>query len=346
MKRRLEAASAEGADLESEALVTDSPQKSTAIISVQHVSVIAKTPTTTASEQGKVLLSDVSLELQPNTIHVILGPNGAGKSTLVKVASGLLSPSNEYSQDNNSNTTQPKGKVLIKNTPMSQFDHLSLSLQRAVLPQLEKLSFPLSVREMVSLGRNPVKKAMRKGLIQATSRELHRAIVDCVMRDLDITHLSHRMYHTLSGGEQQRVQLARVLAQQTPAIILDEPLSALDIAHQHYFMTVLQRLVKRAVTEKPQTDTPLKQQPVKHGTVKEAPLTVNLSKDRCVLIVLHDINMALRYADEITLLHQGCVYAQGKTQNVITEQALADVYGLRAKVAYDEDIRALQIKVQ
>lgn len=242
-----------------------------------------------STRTGKLLLDQVDLSLQPGQLHALLGPNGAGKSTLLKVLSGDQS----FGQ----------GEVLLNNEAVQLLDKAALAKLRAVLPQLSGMAFPLSVDEVVSMGRYPH--------FDSTVEE-NQAAIQQAMQQAEITHLQGRSYPSLSGGEQQRTQLARVLAQDTEILLLDEPLSALDIAHQIQIMELLKQLAEQG---------------------------------RSIVIVLHDINLALRYASHITLLKAGKVAAQGGAHQVVTEQQLLEVFSVDALIEINKAVAAQQATI-
>ncbi|PIE36728.1 MAG: heme ABC transporter ATP-binding protein [Gammaproteobacteria bacterium] len=227
-------------------------------------------------QRGKPLLEAVDFSLQPGQIHAVLGPNGAGKSTLLKVLSGELAAS--------------AGEVSLAAQPLKHYSRLALARQRAVLPQLTAVSFPLLVEDIVAMGRYPHPHSSAADNRQHIRRAMQLA---------GVGHLAQRNFSSLSGGEQQRTQLARVLAQDTPLLLLDEPLSALDIAHQLQLMDLLRELAEAG---------------------------------KGIVIVLHDINLALRYASHVTLIHQGRVAAQGITRQVLDAQQLQTVFAVDASV--------------
>lgn len=229
-----------------------------------------------STSRGKCLLGGVDFELRRGQIHALLGPNGAGKSTLLKVLSGDISVDH--------------GEVFIEAKPLGSQSKLELAKQRAVLPQLNTMAFPLSVEEVVAMGRYPYADRLL---------EHNQLAVTQSMQQAGITHLSQRSYPSLSGGEQQRTQLARVLAQDTDILLLDEPLSALDIAHQLQTMELLKQLAEEG---------------------------------KAIVIVLHDINLALRYTSHVTLLQEGKVFAQGNTAGVLGQKALREVFFVDASV--------------
>jgi iron complex transport system ATP-binding protein len=225
------------------------------------------------------VIRGVTLCAQPGRLLALVGPNGAGKSSLIKLLAGLCPPSSgEVTLD---------GKSLIDWSPMT------LARRRAMLSQHVQLGFAFRVEEVVLLGRSP--HGMR------TAGALDRGIVDAALLAVQATHLSGRNYLELSGGEQQRVQLARVLAQvwergNGPTwLLLDEPEAGLDIAHQHH---VLRRA--RAFAEQG------------HG----------------VIAVLHDLNLAARYADEVALLAHGKLLRCGSPTHALDPEVLSLVYGI------------------
>jgi iron complex transport system ATP-binding protein len=228
---------------------------------------------------GKPIIRDLGFQLNEGELMVVLGPNGAGKSTLLK------SLASEHKAES--------GSVRFAGQPLQGWPVRQLARQRAVMPQRVEVNFPLTAEEVVRLGRPPEPKA--KGA----------PIVDELMTLLDITHLRYRLASRLSGGEQQRVQLARVLAQvwdtrQPVLLLLDECTSALDPAHQQLVFSLLRQLSRQ--------------------------------RGFAVLAVAHDLNLAARFADRLMLLDQGECYRAGTPDEVLTAPVLANVYGLTARV--------------
>src|SRR5260221_4331598 len=177
----------------------------------------------------KSIVDGVSLSFEPGRLHVIVGPNGSGKSTLLKAFSGEWTPT--------------AGAITYDGTNLNQLDKISLARRRAVMTQLPELHFPLSVDEIVMMGRYP------HFSFRPTPND--RAICEQVMLHMSIQSLSGRDYLTLSGGERQRVQFARALAQIWEApptgsryLFLDEPVSSLDIHYQHQLLQLARDLVK------------------------------------------------------------------------------------------------------
>jgi iron complex transport system ATP-binding protein len=234
---------------------------------------------------NKSLLSDISVSFAPGKLHLVIGPNGAGKSTLVKVLARLLRPQN--------------GNVEYEEIDVSRASEAELAKRRAVLSQAIEVAFPLTVREVVMMGRYP-HFGGRPG-------PTDEKIVDEVMQHFDVTEFSDRDYQTLSGGERQRVNFARVLSQlwrdgssESSAcryLFLDEPLTFLDIRHQIDFLKKVQ-------------------------TFTESPDVVTVG-------VVHDLNLAARFADQIVLLDHGRIVANGKAAEVLTAERIEEVFAVR-----------------
>ena len=218
-----------------------------------------------------VLVDGVSLTLARGEVLALVGPNGAGKSTLLRLLAGDLSPGG--------------GEVALDGRPLSAYRPGELARLRAVMPQQTVLQFAFTALEVVLMGRNPHLRG------READRDL--AIAEAAMAGTDCLHLADRSYPTLSIGEQQRVTLARVLAQETPVLLLDEPTASLDIRHQEL---VLQVARERA------------------------------TGGAAVLAVLHDLNLAAAYADRVAVLSRGRLAACGAPWDVLTEGLLSEVF--------------------
>ncbi len=240
----------------------------------------------------KQLLSDVSLEAQMGAFTAIVGANGAGKSTLLKVLC------RDYPLQ--------QGSVYFHGKPLNSFSAMQMAQMRAVLSQQQQLSLPFVCEELVLMGRYPH--------FNGHPTPTDRAIVDFAMQQTDTQHLKGRTYQTLSGGEQQRVQLARVLAQitdrsemQAPQmpiatpkyLFLDEPITGLDLLHQYHTLDLARRLAQ---------------------------------KGYCVVAVLHDLNLAAQYADHLIMLKKGKVIAAGSPQEVMTCENIHRVFGVEVNL--------------
>jgi iron complex transport system ATP-binding protein len=226
-----------------------------------------------------VLIDHFSARFEPGRLHLIMGANGAGKSTLIKLLARLLRPD--------------EGRVLYGSGDVARWSERELAQRRAVLSQAVEVAFSIPVRELVMMGRYPHFGA-RPG-----ADDLQ--ICDEVMRFFDVTDMADRSYGTLSGGEKQRVQFARVLAQiwrpldgLNRHLFLDEPLTFLDIRHQIDFMEKVQTFASQ--------------------------------EDVLVVGVVHDLNLAARFADRLLLLHQGHILADGSAREVLTGEHLRTAF--------------------
>jgi iron complex transport system ATP-binding protein len=241
---------------------------------------------------GRRLLDDVTVAVAAGEVVAVLGPNGAGKSTLLSVAAGDMVPG--------------KGSVMLDGTPLRGFPANVLARRRAVLPQRDGLGFPFTVAEVVAMGRMPHAR-------DAADAE----IVAWAMGETGVRGFADRLFTALSGGERQRVQLARVLAQlhgttqQARWLLLDEPSSALDLAHQQRLVAVVRRAAQRAIG---------------------------------VLVILHDPTLAAAMADRIVLLDQGRIVADGTPDSVLTSTHLQTLYGVPIVTLRDHRIDHLLVQ--
>jgi iron complex transport system ATP-binding protein len=222
---------------------------------------------------GVPLVSDVSFEARPGDLVAIVGANGAGKSTLLRLLSGDLHPTS--------------GDVRIDGRSIRGVRAAELARLRAVLPQRSTIEFAFTVRDVVAMGRSP---QLQRGRRTSTDDLL----VDEAMAAAFVSHLSGRAFPSLSGGEQARACFARVIAQDTPIVLLDEPTAALDIRHQH---TIL-------------------------GKAREL-----ADSGRTVVAVLHDLNLAAGYATRIVAMRRAAIVAAGRPAEVLTPRILSTVYG-------------------
>ncbi len=228
---------------------------------------------------GHRILQEINLQAHPGRVLALVGPNGAGKSSLLGVLAGLIAPS--------------AGDVRLAELPLAQWPMAKLARRRAMLSQNVQLGFAFRVEEVVMLGRTP--HAHR-----ATSGQ-DMAIVQSVMQIVQVSHLRGRNCLELSGGEQRRVQLARVLAQiwdreDGPAwLLLDEPEAGLDMAHQRNMLRQMRVLSHQGFG---------------------------------IIIVLHDLNLAAHYADDIALMAHGRLVSLGEPEHVMDPLELSRVYGV------------------
>ena len=241
--------------------------------------------------RGRYLLRDISLEVTPGEVLAVLGPNGAGKSTLLRVLAG------EY--------RATKGSIRQSGQDITATTALALAQSRAVMPQAASMTFPFAVRDVVALGRAPFRKI--------STRQLDQKLVRHAIRLADIDHLADRAYPALSGGEKQRVHLARALVQvwgmdgpernmvpktgdedRDRFLLLDEPTSGLDVSHQHALLGVARREAHQN----------------KVG----------------VLMILHDFNQVTAYADRVVVLQNGEMVAKGAVDDVMRPDLLSAVF--------------------
>jgi iron complex transport system ATP-binding protein len=236
---------------------------------------------------GATIVDGVSVGFQSGRFNVILGPNGAGKSTLLRVASGLLSPTG--------------GDVRYGDEPLSSIPIERLARTRAVLSQHVELAFPLAVRDVVLMGRYPH--------YGRAPRAADREIVEHTLHLVGMTARAAQSYDTLSGGERQKVQLARVLAQiwregagggapRHRVLFLDEPTSNLDVHHQLWLLDLTRDLV---------------------------------AHDCTVIAILHDLNVALEYGEHFVLLDTGRVAMEAAHADAIPQEVVECVFRVRAR---------------
>lgn len=222
---------------------------------------------------GARIVDAVSLRAEPGDLVAVVGPNGAGKSTLLRLLAGDLDPT--------------EGSVAIGGEAVTGASLRRLALRRSYLSQHPMTDVPFTVREVVMMGRYPHREN------PANSPATDATAVDAALAATDVAHLSGRVFATLSGGEEQRVSLARILAQQAPVMLLDEPTTALDIGHQELVMRVL----REATTA-----------------------------GGAVVCVVHDLNLAAVFADRVVLMRAGAAMATGSPRSVFTQATLSAVY--------------------
>jgi len=241
---------------------------------------------------GTNLVNKRTLDLKAGELLAIIGPNGAGKTSLINTIVNAGHKGQVVG-----------GELRVCGHPYHQWSPKHRARQLAVLPQFNTLNFPFTVNEVVQLGRMP----------HQTGVKIDADIIEAALEALDISHLKQRLYTQLSGGEKQRVQLARVMTQvwrsedacsnvedkdEKPMnnqrlLLLDEPTSSLDLGHQKQLMKVVRRFADQGVA---------------------------------IIIVVHDVNLAANYADQLLALCCGNVIAQGKPENVITPALIKNLY--------------------
>jgi iron complex transport system ATP-binding protein len=229
-------------------------------------------------------LDGVSCSVPSGTLFAVLGPNGSGKSTLLRALLGAV--------------PLESGGVCLDEKPVEDWSRRELARWVGAVPQSEPLPFPITARDLVAMGRYA-----HLGPLQG-ERASDREAVEAALERCDVTELSDRLVQTLSGGELQRVRIARALAQQPRALLLDEPTASLDIRHEMGILELLRGSAECGIT---------------------------------VLLVTHHLDLAARYADRILLLDRGRLAAEGPPREVLTPENVESVY--RWPVAVEDDPR-------
>lgn len=221
---------------------------------------------------------------EAGTIEAFIGPNGAGKTTLLRLLTGEITPSG--------------GSIQLESKPLADWAPVELARRRAVLSQSPRLEFAFTVEEVILMGRAP----------HLSESPAPHAVVNDLIDEMDLRPLARRPFPSLSRGEKQRVQLARVLAQlQSPAgrrqyLFLDEPVNHLDLTHQHH---TLQAARDRA------------------------------RQGHAVIAVLHDLNLALQYADLVSVIRNGRIVARGQPEDVLSPELVRQVFGVGSELIHD-----------
>ncbi len=219
---------------------------------------------------GNLVLADVGLVAQPGQVVGLIGPNGSGKTTLLRVLYNALRPR--------------AGLVTIDDTPVGTLGPRQVARRFAVVAQESPPEIPVTVADVVLLGRSPLRSAFQRYTVDD-----YRAAAAALER-VGARHLADRNFPSLSGGEKQRVLIARALAQQADHLLLDEPTNHLDIRYQHEVL----------------------------GLIRDLGVTT--------IVVLHDLNLAARYCEQLVLLDSGKVACAGRTEDVLTPEVLEPVY--------------------
>lgn len=229
------------------------------------------------------VLKDASAHFERGGFYAIMGPNGCGKTTLLRLIAGLLAPQ--------------QGSVLLEGRAVGDYTPRERAWKMALVRQQPQTDFEFSAFETVLMGRNPYQRRLQN------ESEHDWQIVEQCLRLTHTWHLRFAKPHEMSGGELQRVMLARALAQQTPILLLDEPISNLDVAHQFEMLELL--------------------------------ATINREQHKTILLVVHDLNMARQYCPQLLLLHNGEVCFQGPMQQGLTADTIQRVFGVHATLAPD-----------
>ncbi|MDM8567649.1 ABC transporter ATP-binding protein [Candidatus Halobeggiatoa sp. HSG11] len=217
------------------------------------------------------LVRKISIILPSKKLTVIIGPNGAGKTTLLKLLAGLWKPT--------------EGIVTLNDINLQKLQRVELAKRLTLVPQTNNINFAFTVQDIVMMGRNPHLKRFQP--------VIGMNYVKQAMEKTDISHLADRLVTKLSGGEMQRVIIARSLATQANIILLDEPTASLDISHTIEILELLKELVADGHT---------------------------------VILSIHDINLAVRYADNIVVLNQGDIIDNGLPHQVLTNEMIKNIF--------------------
>lgn len=232
--------------------------------------------------ENRWLLRDATLTLAPHALTVVVGPNGAGKTTFLHLLAGLCTPT--------------VGHITLNCYNLRNLNRRELARQMTLVPQNTYNQFAFTALDLVLMGRNPYLKHFQR----ETPKDY--ACAENAMQQMDVLHLAHRSITTLSGGEQQRVLIARSLATEAPILLFDEPTAHLDIHHAFEILKLSQKLTHDGKT---------------------------------VIIASHDLNLAVRYADQLIVINQGQIIGCGPPSAVLTASLLAQTFRVKMKKLSD-----------
>ncbi|MFZ2071577.1 MAG: ABC transporter ATP-binding protein [Halobacteriota archaeon] len=224
------------------------------------------------------VLKDVSIELAESEMLSVVGPNGAGKSTLIRCIDRILKPQ--------------KGCILLDERDIKELSRLELAKKMGYIPQTTSQVFPATVLDTVLMGRRP-HVGWRSG-----ETDMEKALE--MLQLMNIEEFAMRDINELSGGQQQKVFIARALTQEPAVLLLDEPTSNLDIRHQLEVMDIIKKIV--------------------------------IEKGISAIMAIHDLNLASRYADRIVMMHSGTIFSAGSPVSTLTSENIEHVYGVEVKV--------------
>ena len=230
-------------------------------------------------------LNDINLAIPKGKITTIIGPNGSGKSTFLKIISQLR--------------TCKCGEVCVYGQPVQRYKKKEFAKTISMLPQSKQTLPDLTVKELVSYGRSPYQSTFGK---RSSSED--EQIIEWAMKVTGTSKYRDRMFHSLSGGEQQKARIAMALTQKTDILLLDEPTTYLDIAHQLDVMEILQK--------------------------------INQEYEITIVMVLHELQQAAVYSDYLIALKGGCVADKGEPKSILTSEFLKRVYNINASIRFED----------
>ncbi len=232
----------------------------------------------------KIIISDLSVKIPKGKITMVIGSNGCGKSTLLKSIGGIIKPKN--------------GQIFLNNKDIKSYKTKEIAKELAYLPQNPVVPQKITVEELIAFGRFPYRKGF--GGLTKTDNE----IIEQAIKEVRLTSLKCSNVEELSGGQRQRAWIAMALAQCTDTLILDEPTTYLDMAHQLEILKLLQEL--------------------------------NRARQTTILIVIHELNLASRFADHMIAMKQGKIICEGDAKTVVTKENLKAIYDIDAQIIYDD----------
>jgi len=234
-------------------------------------------------EPQRKILQDININFNQNELTMILGPNGCGKTTLIKLIARLLNPD--------------KGKLLLKNKPYNYYNLREFYKKISYVPQKFNSIFPYTVFETVMMGRT-----LNFGFLHFEREEDVNKVMD-VMEKLEILHLANKSINEISGGELQRVILAKALVQEAEILLLDEPNTHLDPKHQIFIFDLLKKLINEGKT---------------------------------VIAVSHDLSLAGFYSDRIIFLKDGKVYSDGNRKDVLNKETIKETFEIESEIVFND----------
>lgn len=237
--------------------------------------------------KNQMILSDVNLSIQTGEVVVILGANGSGKSTILKTIAGIIKPT--------------KGNILFKGKNLNQYSPLQYARQFSYVPQSQSLDADLNLLDYINLGRYPF-----TGMLPILSQIDHNKVQECINL-FDLNHILQKKMNEISGGEQQRAHIARVLASNTELLILDEPTNSLDLKNQREFVKIIANLK---------------------------------NQNKTIIIALHSIDLATQIADKLILIKNGNIIYSDSPQNQNLEKLLSETFDtpITKRMHYDFEL--------